>query len=148
MNRLVLASLVALSLSCTAKETPEAQIRKVLDEGAAALEAQDAPRAADTLADGYQDAAGRTKDKLKGLAFFALQQGPLLVSMQSVDIKVNGDKATVTMKVLAIQGSPALKTARDLLPTNARSFDLALTMIKDGAWRVAAIDGLSGLGTE
>jgi hypothetical protein len=133
--------------SCTAKETPEARIKKVLDEGAAALEARDPARAAEVLSESYQDSAGRTKDKLKGLAFFALQQGPVLVSMQTVDIKVDGARAAVTMKVLAIQGSPELKAARDLLPTNARSFDLTLTMANDGGdWRVAAIDGLPRTG--
>lgn len=137
--------------SCATKETPEAQIRKLLDDGAAALEARDAARAAETLSESYRDGAGRTKDKLKGLAFFALQQGPVLVSMQTVDIAVDGARARVTMKVLAIQGSPELKTAKDLLPTNARSFDLTLTMVKDdGDWRVAAIDGLprGGMGVD
>ena len=148
--RLVLASLVMLSLACAKKETPEAQIRKVLDEGAAALEAQDAPRAAEVLSDAYKDGSGRTKDKLKGLAFFALQQGPVLVSMQTVDIQVDGQTAAVTMKVLAIQGSPVLKTAKDLLPTNARSFDLKLTMVKEGDWKVATLDGLprGGMGVD
>lgn len=150
MGRLLLASLIALSCACAAKETPEAQIRRVLDEGVAGLEAQDAPRAAATLSDSYRDAAGRTKGKLQGLAFFALQQGPVLVSMQTVDIKVDGERAEVTMKVLAIQGSPVLKSAKDLLPTNARSFDLKLSMIKDGTWQVATIDGLprGGMGVD
>ena len=145
--RLLLASLVLVSLGCAKQETPEAQIRKVLDEGAAALEAQDAPRAAKVLSESYKDSAGRTKDKLKGLAFFALQQGPVLVSLQTVDIQVNGTRADVTMKVLAIQGSPVLKSAKDLLPTNARSFDLKLAMTQEnGAWQVAAINGLPGGG--
>jgi hypothetical protein len=142
------AAVTALALSaCTAKETPEQQIRKVLDEGAAALEARDSDAAAKMLSDAYKDDAGRDKQKLKGLAFFALQQGPVLVSMQTVDIQLdatNKEKASVSMKVLAIQGSATLKTAKDLLPTNARSFDLKLAMVKEGSdWKVASIDGIN-----
>lgn len=144
----LLALLVGLGAACAKKESPEVQIRKVLDEGAAALEARDAPRAAETLSDTYKDGKGRTKDKLQALAFFALQQGPVLVSMQTVDIKVaGGDKASMSMKVLAIQGSSELKTAKDLLPTNARSFDLTIAMVKEGSdWKVASIDGIPGGG--
>lgn len=145
MRTFLVAAVAVLSISaCSPKETPEQQIRKVLDEGAAALEARDSDRAAETLSDSYKDSAGRDKSKLKGLTFFALQQGPVLVSMQTVDIQLDGkDKANVSMKVLAIQGSATLKTAKDLLPTNARSFDLKIAMAKEGSdWRVASIDGI------
>lgn len=148
MVRLMLATLVVVSLSCADKPSPEAQIRKVLDEGAAALEAQDAARAAETLSDGYKDPAGQTKDKLKGIAFFALQRGPVLLSMQAVDIKVDGAKAVVTMKVLAIQGRAVVKSAKDLLPSNARSFDITIAMVNDDGWQIASIDGLPRLGVD
>src|SRR4051812_29900964 len=104
----------------------------MLDAGAAALEARDAQKAAAVLADDYKDKSGRTKDKLKGLTFFALQQGPVLVSMQNVIIDVAGDSAHVKMKALAVQGNSELKTAADLLPTNAKAFDLTLDVKKVG----------------
>lgn len=141
--RILLLAALALA-ACSPKETPEQQIRKVLDEGAAALEARDSDRAAKTLSDAYKDSAGRDKSKLKGLTFFALQQGPVLVSMQTVDIQLDGkEKANVSMKVLAIQGSATLKSAKDLLPTNARSFDLKIAMVKEGEWKVASIEGIN-----
>lgn len=145
MRMLLLATLGLALSSCSPKETPEQQIRKVLDEGAAALEARDSDRAAKTLSDAYKDSAGRDKSKLKGLTFFALQQGPVLVSMQTVDIQLDGkEKANVSMKVLAIQGSATLVTAKDLLPTNARSFDLKIAMAREGSeWKVASIDGIN-----
>jgi hypothetical protein len=143
-----LVACVALAATaCRDKETPEAKIKKVLDEGVAALEARDASRAADVLSDEYGDKKGRDKQKLKQLAFFALQQGPVLVATQSADIQVDGARATVAMKVLAVQGNAELKTAADLLPSNARAFDLTLTLVKEGSdWKVKAIDGLSGGG--
>jgi hypothetical protein len=143
--RILLIATLALAAACSPKETPEQQIRKVLDEGAAALEARDSDRAAKSLSDAYKDSAGRDKQKLKALTFFALQQGPVLVSMQTVDIQLDGkEKANVSMKVLAIQGSATLKSAKDLLPTNARSFDLTIAMAKEGSeWKVASIDGIN-----
>ena len=135
----------ALAVGCAKKESPEVLIRKALDDGAAALEARDSDKAAQVLSDSYKDDRKRTKKQLKQLAFFALQQGPLLVSMQNVDIKVDGDQAHATLKVLAVQGSAELKTAKDLLPQNARAFDLDVALAKqDGAWKVTARNGLSG----
>src|SRR4051794_11850510 len=126
MLRTLVIGLALVFGACTPKETPEQQIRKVLDQGAAALEARDAKAAADVLDDAYADSAKRTKKQLQQLAFFALQQGPVLVSMQNVDITVDGANATASLKVLAVQGSPTLKSTKDLLPTNARSFDLTV----------------------
>jgi hypothetical protein len=154
LPRAVVAPVVTLALAllavlsgCREKESPEARIRLALDSGVAALEARDLEGATAVLDDDYQDKAGRTKKKLKQLAFFAMQQGPVLVSLQSVDVQVAGDAATVALKALAVQGSSELKTARDLLPTNARSFDLTISMVKRGKdWKVAAIEGLGGLG--
>jgi hypothetical protein len=55
---------------------------------------------------------------------------------------VEGKSATATIKALAMQGSGELKTAADLLPTNARAFDLTLRFSKEsGDWMVTAIDG-------
>lgn len=138
------AMLVALvGTGCTERESPEAKIRKVLDAGVTALEARDVDAAAATLAEGYKDDGGRTKTQLKRLAFFALQQGPVLVALQSVDVTVEKGAATAKLKVLAVQGSAQLKSARDLLPTNARAFDLVVRLVdKDDDWLVTAIDGL------
>ncbi len=150
MNRALCLVVASLALGgCHKHESPEEQIRKVLDDGAAALEARDAKKAAEVLSDAYKDDAGRDKQKVKGLAFFALQQGPVLVSLQKVDIKVDGDHAAVALKVLAVQGNPTLKTAADLLPSNARAFDLTLSLAhEDDGWRVTAIDGLHAGGLE
>lgn len=145
----VLGALLALGAAggCRKQETPEAQIRKVLDAGVAALEARDVDAAAALLAEGYKDDAGRTRKRLKQLAFFALQQGPVLVSLQSVDVQVQGEAAMVSLQVLAVQGAGELKSARDLLPTNARAFNLTARLIRDDdAWRITALDGLGGGG--
>jgi hypothetical protein len=140
--RVLFLALGLLGASCAKKATEEDQVRKVIDEGVAALEARDSARAAETLAEDYSDARGRTRDKLKRIAFFVLQQGPVLVRLSDVQIKVEGKSATATIKALAMQGSGELKTAADLLPTNARAFDLTLRFSKEsGDWLVTALDG-------
>lgn len=138
---------LVVGVGCRKQETPEAQIRKVLDAGVAALEARDVDAAAALLAEGYEDDAGRTRTRLKQLAFFALQQGPVLVSLQSVDVQVQGDAATVSLQALAVQGAGELKSARDLLPTNARAFNLTARLIRDDdAWLITALDNLGRVG--
>jgi hypothetical protein len=141
-SALLLALAFSLCTSCAKKENDEAKIKKLLDTGVAALEARDSKGAAALLADDYRDAKGRTKDKLKGLTFFVLQQGPILVKLGDVGVTVQGDNAVATLRALAVQGSGQLKTAADLLPTNARAFDLTVKLVRDGSgWLVTAVDG-------
>ncbi|HEY4224114.1 MAG TPA: hypothetical protein VGO62_22320 [Myxococcota bacterium] len=149
MRTLLVAFVALCALSCSKPETPEAQIQKLLDRGAKALEDKDAAAAADTLSDRYGDNAHHNKQQLKQLAFFALQQGPLLVSFQTVDIHVDGAHATAKLAVLAVQGSATIVSPKDLLPSNARAYNLSLRLEKDGKdWKIDAIDGLGGLTPE
>jgi hypothetical protein len=144
-RRVVVGALALLALllgACRAKETDEARIRKVLDEGAAALEARDTARAADTLAPDYRDPRGRTRDQLERMAFFVLQQGPVLVRLGEVKVEVTGAKATAAVHGLAVQGSGQLKSAADLLPTNSEALDLTVHLAKHGSeWKVTSIEG-------
>jgi hypothetical protein len=125
--------------------SPEDQIRALLNEGVAALEAQDVAGAADLLHDDYKDGGGRTKSALKGVTFMALRRGPVFIGLTKVDIAVDGARATADVEGVALQGQPEVKVARDLLPERGRAFDVtvALTRVDDDTWRVTAIDGLS-----
>ncbi len=143
-NRLVVLGvlLVCVLVACSKPVNDEAQIRALLDAGAAALQARDATAAAKLLATSYTDSSGRSRDDLKRLAFFALQAGPVLVKVGDVSVKVDAATASATVNVLAVQGNATLKTAADLLPQNARLFSLAVAFAReDGAWRVQSING-------
>jgi hypothetical protein len=143
--RWLIAFVVVVALGCAKKDSPEAQIKKVIDDGIAGLEDRDADKAAETLADDYADKSHRTKKQLKQLAFFALQQGPLIVAVQDEHVHVDGDTGTVELHLLAVQGNAQLKSASDLLPSNAKTFALTLHFAKQGSvWKVSSIDGLGG----
>ena len=143
-----LACGVLLAAAC-AKESPEAKIRRALDDAVAALAAKDAKGAGAVLADDYADTGKRSKTDLVRLAFFALQRGPVFVRLNSVETDVMGDTAATRLEVLAVQGAPEVKSAADLLATNARTFELTLAWKRDGGdWQVTRIDGLPSLSFE
>ncbi|MBI1946735.1 MAG: hypothetical protein HYS27_13640 [Deltaproteobacteria bacterium] len=146
---LVALALASLAGAACERERPEAKIRRALDDGVAALAAKDAKAAGALLADDYADAGKRSKKDLVRLAFFALQRGPVFVRLQSVETEVAGEAATSKVAVLAVQGAPEVKSAADLLATNARTFELTVSWIKDGNdWRITRIDGLPTLSFE
>lgn len=147
--RVLCGVLCAVLCAACARESPEARIRRSLDDAVAALAAKDAKGAGAALADDYADAGKRAKKDLVRLAFFAVQRGPVFVRLQSVDTEVRGETASTRLEVLAVQGAPEIKSAADLLATNARTFQLTLSWRKDGAdWRVTRIDGLPSLSFE
>lgn len=139
---LVLVAAVCAAGACK-RDRPEEQIRRTLDEAIAALGNKDAREAGAVLADDFVDDAKRGKKDLVRLAFLALQRGPVFVKLTSVDTTVSGDEASTKASALAVQGSAAVQSAADLLDTNARTFQLALSWRKEGsAWRITRIEGL------
>lgn len=138
---LVLALVVAL-MGCR-RDRPEDVIRRTLDDAIVALGQKDARLAGAVLAEDYSDEGKRTKKDLVRLAFMGLQRGPVFVKLTSVDTEVSGSSATSRVKALAVQGSASVKSAADLLDTNARTFDLTLTWRRDGdEWLITAMEGL------
>ncbi len=123
----------------------EDQIRKVIDDGVAALEAADVKGATTLLHEDYRDESGRTKDALKGVTFMALRRGPLVVGLTKVDVTVAGESARAVVQGVALQGHAEVKVARDLLPQRGRAFDatVAFRRVDHDTWRVTAIDGIS-----
>lgn len=124
-------------------ETPEQQIQKVLAAGVSALETKDIGAAGDLLADGYRDARGRDKKRMKAIAFVVLRRGPVRLSLSDevVEVDESGTRATVRAKVRALQTAGAPETVGGLLP-RGRAVEVELSLVKEGdEWRVTAIDG-------
>lgn len=125
------------------RDRPEDVIRRTLDEAIEALGKKDAREAGAVLADDFVDDAGRTKKDLVRLAFLALQRGPVFVKVSSLDTTVEGSRATSSVQVLAVQGAAQVKSAADLLDTNARRFELTLSWRKEGSdWLLTRVEGL------
>ena len=138
---LVLAFLGGLTSGCH-EDTPEAAVRRVLDEGVAAIHARDLERAARHLSPAYRDRFGNTATEIRQLAFALLWRGPVYVVLRDTKIEVDGATARVTMTAYAVQGQPELRKLSDLIPRDAERFELTLTFaLEDGRWRLRAVDG-------
>lgn len=139
---LVALGLGLLASACTKTLTDEEQVRKVLDDGMAALEEGDVGAAGDLLADDYKDPAKRDKRTLKQIALLVLRRGPLRVVLRDVQIQVEGTAATATFDAVAVQGAAEVKEMSDLLPQNAKQMKMTVKLSKQGdAWRVTSIEG-------
>ena len=123
-------------------DTPEAAIRRVLDDAVAAIHARDVDRAARHLSPTYRDSVGRTAREVQQLGFFVLKRGPVYVLLRDTAVEVDGATARVTTTAYAVQGRPAVRKLRDLAPQDAERLELTLRFAReDGRWRVRAIDG-------
>ena len=137
----VLAAVIALTSGCH-EDTPEAAVRRVLDDGVAAIHARDLDRAARHLSPAYRDRFGNTASDIRQLAFALLGRGPVYVLLRETKVEVDGATARVTTTAYAVQGQPQLRRLGDLVPRDADRLDLTLTFaLEDGRWRLRAVDG-------
>jgi hypothetical protein len=136
-----LALLLCAAVGCR-DDGPEAAVRRVLDDGVAAIHARDVNRAARHLSPGYRDRLGRTAREVRQGAFFLLRRGPVYVLLRDTTVEVTGSTARVTTTAYAVQGQPEVRKLRDLVPREADRLELTLRFaLEDGRWRVRAIDG-------
>ena len=138
---LALAAVSAAAPGCK-HETPEAAIRRVLDDGCDALQQRDVARAAHHLSPGYKDKLSRTNQQMRGLAFWVLRRGPVTVFLRDTKIEVEGETATVTTVAHCFLGRENIYRLSDLVPQGAQRFELTLKLAREkGDWKVRAIDG-------
>lgn len=141
-GRAAVAIAVLLLAGCTEKLSDEEQIRRVLDQGVAHLEAGDSASAADLLSERYLDSTRRDRTTMKRIAFFILRRGPVRIALKDVVIDVEGNKATARFVAWGLQGAAEINTLSDVLPTGARQMQLDVKLAReDDDWRVTAIDG-------
>jgi hypothetical protein len=138
----LLAAAGAMATSGCTRETPEAAIRRILDDGCDALQARDVARAVRHLSPDYRDKLSRTNQQMRGLAFWVLRRGPVTVFLRDTKIEVKGDAATVTTTAHAFLGRTEINRLADLVPQGAQRFELTVGFaLERGSWKVRAIDG-------
>jgi hypothetical protein len=139
---MVLVVLGGLLTSGCHEEPAEAAVRRVLDDGVAAIHARDVDRAARHLSRAYHDRFGNTATEIRQLAFALLRRGPLYVLLRDTKVEVDGATARVTATAYAVQGQPELRSLGDLVPRDADRLELTLTFaLEDGRWRLRSVDG-------
>ncbi len=138
-----LLAIAALALgSACSGPSDEQRILDLVKDGAAALEAGEVDEAADALSDAYADASGRSKRDMVRLAAFALRQGRVRIWLREPQVEVRGAEAELRLVAFALQTNSTVEELADLIPTDARRFELALTLRREGRrWKVVAIDG-------
>ena len=138
---LLLVAALAAAPGCK-RETPEAAIRRVLDDGCEALQQRDVARAVRHLSPQYQDKLSRTNQQMRGLAFWVLRRGPVTVFLRDTKIEVDGETATVTTVAHCFLGREHIDRLSDLVPQGAQRFELTLRFVRErGDWKVRALDG-------
>jgi hypothetical protein len=133
---------LGLLLSGCHEDSPEAAVRRVLDDAVAAVHARDLDRAARHLSPAYRDRSGRTASDVRQIATALVWRGPLYLLLRDTQVEVDGATARVTTTAYAVQGQPELTRLRDLIPRDAERFELTLELaLEDGRWRLRSVDG-------
>jgi hypothetical protein len=132
----VVAGAMLLTWACGGAQSPESQVRAVIETGEAAAEARDLPALMDLVSPDYQDDSGRDSRELRNYVhgyLIANQSIRLLTRIDSIEFPYR-DMARVDLTV----GSLGREAPED------SSFDLAADVeqlsielqLDDGEWKV------------
>ena len=122
---------------CADPESPEQQIRQMVDQGEAAVEEGAHSEIKSLISDSYLDEAGRNRRALAQLvAGYMLRHGSIHLLTQIDRIEIQGPEDALLSLYVAMAARP-LQEAGQLLSVRADllRFDLVLRR-EDGQWRV------------
>ncbi|MCU0975178.1 MAG: nuclear transport factor 2 family protein [Steroidobacteraceae bacterium] len=143
-----LAALVvlgALLSGCGQPDSPEAQVRAVVQEAKEAAEARDASRLFDLIAPDYRDPRGFDADELERYLrgwLIAHQRVRLLTRVESIEFPAEDlARLSVTVGMVGREaGAEAWNLAADV-------YDIDVTLAREnGEWRVTRADWRRGAG--
>lgn len=140
----VVLALAALLLACSKpRDTPEAEIERLLLAGEAAIQARSVDSLKDLISDHYHDAQGRDKKALLRTAFLLFQRGPIRLLRVGTEIDATTERGITRFTLHALQGHAAVETPLDLLPQRVRGFRVVLHLRWEGdAWRLQSMEGV------
>jgi hypothetical protein len=129
--------------ACSSKsQTPTEQVTKFIHQGIKAIENNQIGDVTSLLSETYQDPDGRTKKKMKRLVFFVLRRGSVTIFLENLQIQFKNDEATVDCELIGLQGHHKIKDIKDLLPKNAKRFNLKLKIAKEeDQWKLRSMSG-------
>jgi len=132
-------ALASLSAACSDRESPEQQVRSVIDAMELAAEARDVGDLMEHLSDNYRDAQGQDRQQAALYArgyFISNQSVHLLMRVESLEFPA-ADEARVKLQVgMAGRGG---ETGSGGLSADLHDFDLVLVR-EGGEWKVSYAD--------
>lgn len=144
LKALGLIVVMVFVLGCSkSRDTPEAEIERLLVAGAEALEARSIDDLKVLISDHYRDEQGRDKKALLRTAFLVFQRGPIRLLRVGTEIDATTEKGVARFTVHALQGHDARETPLDMLPQRVRGFRVALHLGWEGsAWKLQKMEGV------
>lgn len=134
----LLLPLIALT-GCSKSDSPEEQIREMLDRAESVVEARALPDAGSLVSDSYQDDGKRSKqDLIRLLSGYFLRNRSihLLVQIERIEL-IDPQRASVTLYA-AMAGKP-IADVEALLALRAGLYRFDLELIREAdEWRVAS----------
>lgn len=133
---LCIVALAGIVGGCGERDSPEAQVRAVIDQMELAAEARDVGDVLDLISETYRDDYGRGRDELGRLArgyFIANQSIHLLTRIEAMTFPAE-DEARATVLVAMVGRDAAAESAWDLAGDLYR-FEVAIVR-EDGDWKI------------
>ncbi len=121
---------------CGERDSPEAQVRTVIDQMELAIEARDVGDVLELISEVYRDDHSRGRDDLRRLArgyFLANQSIHLLTRIEDLTFRAE-DEARATVLVAMVGRDAAAESAWDLAGDLYR-FEVAIVR-EDGDWKI------------
>ncbi len=134
--------LLAFAAFACGSESPEAQIRRVIERGEQAAEERDVRDLAKLVSEEYRDQAGRTKADVLGiLRYYFLRSDSVHILSKIRGIRVSDANHAEAELLVAIAAKPigGLEALRNL-DAELNSLRLEFVRQTDGKWRVASGD--------
>lgn len=136
-----LSSLIVLVACGGEPDSPEAEIRALIDRAEASVEARDVKPLKEMISERYADRRGRDKTALKGvLAGHLLGHRVVYLLVQVKEIELLAPDRARAVVVVAMTGVP-VESAEALVTVTGQIHRIEVELVREqGDWRVIAAD--------
>jgi ketosteroid isomerase-like protein len=141
MRAIAVALAIALFATGCGRTDPEKELRSTIAAMAQAIESREPAKFMDAVADEFARESGAfgKQDARRVLAGVFLRNEKITLNAVVTDVRIEGDRATAKVKVLATGGA-------GLLPESGQAWDFdSAWRREDGRWRVFNAEWREGL---
>jgi len=137
---LLLFAVSLLIVGACAGETPEQQVRRLIDRAESAVGDRDLGALADMVSDDYRDPQGYGKREVLGIARFQLQQHPSIHTLKRITALRPTGETTMEVELLVAAAGVEIRDFRSLESVSADLLRFRLVVEREagGRWRVTS----------